>query len=66
VSLIDMTASTKKLVETYGPKKSKAELYVKADDTHLKARGAYQFALLAARELKDKNILAQYIILHSN
>ena len=66
VPLIDMTASTKKLVETYGPEKSKAELYVKADDTHLKARGAYQFALLAARELKDKNILTQYIILHSN
>ena len=63
VPLIDMTASTRKLVESYGADKSKAILYVKADDTHLKREGAYQFARLAAKELKAKKILKQYIIL---
>jgi len=57
VPLIDMTASTKKLVESYGPEKSKAELYVVADDTHLKAEGARQFAKLAVIELKQNKIL---------
>ena len=63
VPLIDLTASTKKLVESYGPEKSKAEIYVKADNTHLKIAGAYQFAKLAAKELKEKDILSKYIIL---
>jgi len=63
VPLIDMTASTRKLVESYGSDKSKAELYIKADDTHLKNEGAYQFAKLAAIELKEKKILNQYIVL---
>lgn len=57
VPLIDMTASTKKLVESYGPDKSKTDLYIKTDDTHLKKQGAYQFAKLAAKELKEKHIL---------
>ena len=57
VPLIDMTASTKKLVESFGPDKSKTELYIKADDTHLKIEGAYQFAKLAAKELKEKHIV---------
>ena len=64
VPLIDMTASTKKLVESYGPDKSKAELYIKADDTHLKNEGAYQFAKLAVFELKEKKILNQLIVLN--
>jgi len=64
VPLIDMTASTKKLIESYGADKSKAELYIKADDTHLKNEGAYQFAKLAAFELKEKKILYQYIVLN--
>jgi Lysophospholipase L1 and related esterases len=62
VPLIDLTASTRELVEAYGPDKSKAELYVKADDTHLKIEGARQFARLAARELKEKKILDKYIL----
>jgi len=57
VTLIDMTASTKKLVESYVPDKSKTELYIKANDTHLKIEGAYQFAKLAANELKEKHIV---------
>ena len=62
VPLIDMTASTKKLVEAYGPERAKKVLYVNADDTHLKNEGAYQFATLAAKELKEKKILSKYII----
>ncbi|MDD4969533.1 MAG: rhamnogalacturonan acetylesterase [Paludibacter sp.] len=61
VPLIDMTASTKKLVESYGPDKAKKELFINTDDTHLKAEGARQFAKLAAKELKEKNILTKYI-----
>lgn len=63
VPLIDMTTSTRKLVEGYGPDQSKKELYVNADDTHLKNEGARQFARLAAMELKEKGILMKYIIL---
>jgi lysophospholipase L1-like esterase len=63
VPLIDMTASTKKLVESYGPDKSKKDLYINTDDTHLKNEGAFQFAKLAAKELKEKGILSKYIIL---
>ena len=57
VPLIDLTASTKKLLESYGAEESKAVLYVNSDDTHLKKEGAYQFARLAAGELKEKGIL---------
>jgi lysophospholipase L1-like esterase len=63
VPLIDMTESTKKLVESYGPEKSKKELYINTDDTHLKNEGAFQYAKLAAKELKEKDILSKYIIL---
>jgi len=62
VPLIDMTASTKKLVEAYGPEKSKLELYINTDNTHLKKEGAIQFSLLAAKELIEKNILKTYIL----
>jgi lysophospholipase L1-like esterase len=57
VPLIDMTASTKKLVESYGPERSKDELYVKSDNTHIKIEGARQFAKLAVAELKEKGLL---------
>ena len=57
VPLIDLTASTKRLVESYGSEKSKTVLYVNSDDTHLKKEGAFQFAKLAADELKEKGIL---------
>lgn len=57
VPLIDLTASTQKLVESYGHERSKAILYVNSDDTHLKREGARQFARLAAEELKEKHIL---------
>lgn len=63
VPLIDLTASTEKLVESYGPEKSKAVLYIVKDDTHLKAKGARQFAKLAAEGLKAENILKKQIII---
>jgi lysophospholipase L1-like esterase len=63
VPLIDMTTSTKNLVESYGPDKAKKELYINTDDTHLKAEGARQFAKLAALGLIEKNILTKYILL---
>ena len=63
VPLIDMTSSTKNLVEKYGPDKSKKELFVNTDDTHLKKEGALQFAKLAAEELKVNNILHEYFII---
>lgn len=63
VPLIDMTAATKRLVEAYGSEKSKKELYINTDDTHLKNEGALRYAKLAALELKEKDILSKYIIL---
>ena len=63
VPLIDMTAATKRLVEAYGPEKSKKELYINTDDTHLKNEGALRYAKLAALELKEKDILSKYIVL---
>lgn len=59
VTLIDLTASTQKLVESCGPEKSKTLLYVNTDDTHLKCEGARQFAGLAVDELKEKHMIFQ-------
>jgi len=53
-----------KTMEAYGSDKSKKKLYINTDDTHLKAEGAYQFAKLTAKELKEKNILTKDIILN--
>jgi len=64
VPLIDMTASTKNLVESYGQDKAKAQLYIKADDTHLKNEGAYQFAKLAVNELIKNNLLNQVLVIN--
>jgi lysophospholipase L1-like esterase len=59
--VIDMTASTKALVEQYGPSDAKATIYVATDDTHLQPLGATVFAQLAAQELVEKKILADYL-----
>ena len=61
VPLVDMTAFTKKLVETYGPEKSKMELFILKDNTHLKIEGARQFAKLAVIELKEMKILNEQL-----
>ncbi len=57
VPLIDMTELTKKLVESYDSEKSKSEIYVIKDDTHLKENGARLFAKLAYDELIKQGIL---------
>jgi lysophospholipase L1-like esterase len=59
--LIDMTASTRALVEQYGPTNSKAIIYVPIDDTHLQPLGATLFAQLVVSEMISKNILAPYL-----
>jgi lysophospholipase L1-like esterase len=61
VPLIDLTEMTKKLVESYGPEKSK-ELYISTDKTHLTILGATKVADLAVEGLKQHNIpLTDYI-----
>lgn len=59
--VVDMTASTKALVEQYGPAASKSALYVGTDDTHLRPLGATLFAQLAVQELIAKGILASHV-----
>jgi lysophospholipase L1-like esterase len=59
--LIDMTTSTRALVEQYGPTNSKAIIYVPIDDTHLQPLGATLFAQLVVSEMIAKNILAPYL-----
>ena len=56
-----MTASTKALVEAYGPTDSKTLIYVDTDDTHLKPLGATLFAQLVVGEMIGKGILAAYL-----
>jgi lysophospholipase L1-like esterase len=61
VPVIDMTASTKALVEQYGPTDAKAIIYVSTDDTHLQPLGATLFAQLAVQELIAKGIIATHL-----
>ena len=56
VPLIDMTASTKALVESYGADRAKTVIYIDTDDTHLKSLGATLFAELAVKEMLQKNL----------
>lgn len=55
-TVIDMTASTKALVESYGPTDAKSILYYVEDNTHLKSLGATLFAQLAVQELISKGL----------
>lgn len=61
VTVIDLTGSTKQLVEQFGPTNSKSSLYIIADDTHLQPTGAMLFAQLAAKGLVDAGVLADSI-----
>lgn len=61
VALVDLTASTKTLVEQYGPTDSKAIIYIAADDTHLQPLGATLFAQLAVQGLIAQGILTSYL-----
>ncbi|MBD8387372.1 rhamnogalacturonan acetylesterase [Dysgonomonas sp. BGC7] len=61
VPLIDMTSLTQKLVEEYGPYKSKEIIYCVEDNTHLKAMGGIVFSRLFVKQLLQQGILTQYI-----
>ncbi len=61
VPLVDLTAMTKELVESYGPEHSK-ELYISTDKTHLTILGATLIARLAVKGLLEQHILlSQYV-----
>ncbi len=61
VPLIDLTAMTKKLVESYGPEKSK-ELYISTDKTHLTILGATKVAELAVEGIRQLKLpLSDYL-----
>jgi lysophospholipase L1-like esterase len=66
VPVIDLTASTKQLVEQYGPIDSKSIIYIAADDTHIQPIGATLFAQLAAQEFISKGILADHFTAAGN
>lgn len=61
VQLIDLTALTKTLIESYGDAASTAQLYVAADSTHPTALLGTLTARLCAQEMVKQNILASYI-----
>ncbi|MBS2024218.1 MAG: cadherin-like beta sandwich domain-containing protein [Deltaproteobacteria bacterium] len=56
VQVIDMTASTKQLVEQFGPTDAKSIIYIAADDTHIQPLGATLFAQLVVQELISKSL----------
>jgi lysophospholipase L1-like esterase len=57
VTLIDHTALTKALAESYGATDAKSIIYVSTDDTHLQPIGATLYAKLVVQELLKKGIL---------
>jgi lysophospholipase L1-like esterase len=61
VPLIDHTASTCKLAESYGATNAYSTIYVTTDQTHLNPVGATLYAQLAVQEMLSKNILTNYL-----
>lgn len=61
VKLIDLTALTKTLFESYGDAASTAQLFVSSDSTHPSALGGTLVARLCAQEMTRQNILASNI-----
>jgi len=61
VQLIDHTALTKELVESYGPDMATSMLYCSGDNTHTSATGAVMFARLVAQDMVRQGILAEYV-----
>jgi len=57
VPVIDHTALTCKLVESYGAVNGYSTIYVTTDQTHLNPVGAMMYAQLAAQEMVKQNIL---------
>lgn len=62
VPLVDMTAFTKKIIESYGYEKAKKYIYCKKDDTHLKATGGILFSKLAVEELIRQKLLNNFFL----
>ncbi len=62
VPLIDMTRSTKALVDRVGFETATRRIYNFGDGTHICAEGALLFSKLFVLELKSKGILAEYIV----
>jgi lysophospholipase L1-like esterase len=60
-ALIDLTASTRTLVEGFGPIEATATIYNAGDDTHTGATGAMLFANLAVKGLIAADILTAYL-----
>lgn len=61
VKIIDLTALTKTLFESYGEAACTAQLFVSSDSTHPSALGGTLVARLCAQEMTRQNILANYI-----
>lgn len=61
VKLIDLTALTKELYESYGDTDSKALLFTESDATHPSALGATLIGRLCAQEMTAQDILTDYI-----
>lgn len=57
VVLVDQTALTKSLAESYGATNSKSIIYVSTDDTHLQPTGATLYARLVVQDLIKQGIL---------
>lgn len=60
--LIDMTQLTRQLVNELGAEKSGRLIYNIGDGTHFAAGGAALFAQLAAKGLREQNLLTPYLI----
>jgi len=58
VPVIDHTALTRKLAESYGATNAYSTIYVTTDQTHLNPVGATLYAQLAVQEMLKQNILS--------
>lgn len=56
VPIIDICTKSKQIVEAYGPRESKTQLYVQSDNTHTAAKGAALYALAIAEALDTMGI----------
>ena len=61
VPVIDHTALTRKLAESYGATNAYSTIYVTSDQTHLNPVGATLYAQLAVQEMLKQNILSSYL-----
>ena len=56
VPLIDLCEKSREIVEAYGERDSKEQLYVNADNTHTQAKGAIIYAIVANCKLGDLKV----------